>query len=497
MKLRPYQQEVAKAVLNSIQGHKGLTFSVEIARQGGKNELSAHLELLLLTLYMARGGNLIKCSPTFKPQTIISMTKLKDRLDDFGFNGLYHSQMGYIIQLGEAKATFLSAEESSSVVGHTADILLEIDESQDVAKEKYNKEFRPMGSATNVTCIHYGTTWDDDTLLEEIKHNNLELERIDGIRRHFRYDWQEIARYNRDYGRYVIQERERLGEDHPLFRTQYALLPIKGGGRFLSRQQIAQMIGSHQRLQSPHKARTLYIAGVDLAGEAEQAPQSVDSMRLLRGARPERDSWVAEPIPSGEILPLHLVQGQNDRERRARNDEGRSQDSTVITIAEVNMANRLPVLRIVEQYQWTGIAHSQLYPQMVEILKNMWNCHRIAVDATGIGQPVASFLKKELGSKVIPFTFTQKSKSALGFELLSYTSSNRIKLYRQDGSREYRETMSQLEKAKAQYRPNQTVNFYVPPSEGHDDFLMSLALLIVAAKESTVRHAKGSNRDYS
>ena len=478
MKLRPYQQEVAKAVLNSIQGHKGLTFSVEIARQGGKNELSAHLELLLLTLYMARGGNLIKCSPTFKPQTIISMTRLKDRLDDFGFNGLYHSQMGYIIQLGEAKATFLSAEESSSVVGHTADVLLEIDESQDVAKEKYNKEFRPMGSATNVTCVHYGTTWDEDTLLEEIKQNNLELERIDGIRRHFRYDWQEIARYNQDYGRYVIQERERLGEDHPLFRTQYALLPIKGGGRFLSRQQIAQMIGSHQRLQSPHKAGTLYIAGVDLAGEAEQ------EMSLLRGVYPERDSSVA-------LLP------QNDKERRARNDGERSQDSTVITIAEVDMANRLPVLRIVEQYQWTGIAHSQLYPQMVEILKNIWNCHRIAVDATGIGQPVASFLKKELGSKVIPFTFTQKSKSALGFELLSYTNSNRLKLYQQDGSREYRETMFQLKKAKAQYRPNQTVNFYVPPSEGHDDFLMSLALLTVAAKESTVRHAKGSNRDYS
>ena len=138
MKLRPYQQEVAKTVLDSVQNHRGLTFSVEIARQGGKNELSAHLELLLLTLYMARGGNLIKCSPTFKPQTIISMARLKDRLDDFGFDGLYRSQMGYIIQLGEAKAIFLSAEESSSVVGHTADILLEIDESQDVAKEKYN-----------------------------------------------------------------------------------------------------------------------------------------------------------------------------------------------------------------------------------------------------------------------------------------------------------------------------------------------------------------------
>jgi len=456
MKLRPYQQEVAKTVLDSVQNHRGLTFSVEIARQGGKNELSAHLELLLLTLYMARGGNLIKCSPTFKPQTIISMARLKDRLDDFGFDGLYRSQMGYIIQLGEAKAIFLSAEESSSVVGHTADILLEIDESQDVAKEKYNKEFRPMGSSTNVTCIHYGTTWDDSTLLEEIKQNNVELEKIDGIKRHFRYDWQEIARYNQDYGRYVIQEKERLGEDHPLFRTQYALLPIKGGGGFLSRNQIAQMLGSHQRLRSPDKAGALHIAGVDLAGEA--APE----MSLFR---------------------------------RADNDEGRSQDSTVITIAQVDMANKLPVLRIVEQYQWTGIAHSQLYPQMVQILKNIWNCHRIAIDATGIGQPVASFLRKELGSRVIPFTFTQKSKSELGFELLSCVNSNRIKLYQQDGSKEYQETMFQLERAKAEYRQNQTVNFYVPSWQGHDDFLMSLALLVIAARNFQIRYAKGSNRD--
>ncbi len=50
--LRPYQREVAAAILDSVLGKKGLTFSVEIARQGGKNELSAQLELLLLTVNM-------------------------------------------------------------------------------------------------------------------------------------------------------------------------------------------------------------------------------------------------------------------------------------------------------------------------------------------------------------------------------------------------------------------------------------------------------------
>jgi hypothetical protein len=158
MKLRPYQTEVAKAIIESIQSHLGLTFSVEIARQGGKNELSAHLEVLLLTMFMAAGGNAIKCSPTFKPQTIISMSRLKDRLDGFGFGGIWVTEAGYMVRLGNARLIFLSADESSSVVGHTADILLEIDESQDVARDKYTKEFRPMASASNATTVHYGTT---------------------------------------------------------------------------------------------------------------------------------------------------------------------------------------------------------------------------------------------------------------------------------------------------------------------------------------------------
>jgi hypothetical protein len=461
MKLRPYQLEVARAVMDSIQKGMGMTFSVEIARQGGKNELSAHLEVLLLTLYMARGGNLIKCSPTFKPQTIISIERLKQRLDDFGFDGIYRPQMGYIVQLGNAKAIFLSAEGSSSVVGHTADILLEIDESQDVSQEKYTREFRPMGSAANVTTILYGTTWDDSTLLEEVKQANLELERKDGIKRHFRYDWQEVGRYNPDYVRFVQAERHRLGEEHPLFRTQYALLPITHGGGFLSRQQIALMLGEHQRQSRPEGKRT-YIAGVDLAGEHE-------------------------PEMTGEDTPGR--------------DRGRGCDSTVITIAEVDARPALnalsagPVLKIVEQYQWTGTPHSQLYTQMTDILKNVWNCQRIVVDATGIGQPVASFLRKELGSRVIPFVITSKSKSDMGFELLALVNSGRLKLYKQDSSREYKETLFELERARVRYRPNQTMNFYVDPQEGHDDFLVSLALVVQAAKGLSPREAKGWLRE--
>jgi hypothetical protein len=451
-RLRPYQREVALAVLNSVFGKKGLTFSVEMARQGGKNELSAQLELLLLSLYIAEPKNLVKCSPTFKPQTVISMMRLKDRLNDAGFSGIWVAELGYIIRLGNARAIFLSADESANVVGNTAHILLEIDESQDVSREKYTKEFKPMGAATNVTTVHYGTTWDDSTLLEEVKQTNLELEKKDDIKRHFRYDWQEIASYNTDYLAYVEAERERLGENHPLFLTQYRLLPIHGGGGFFSRQQLAQLQGEHERKHRPTPGK-VYVGGIDLAGEAE--------------------------VEEGYLI--------NSKPR---------QDSTVVTIGELDFPapddiQKQPRIYLVEHYSWQGKKHAELYSQLVDILKNVWHCRRVVVDATGIGQPVSSFLRQALGSRISPCTFTAQSKSALGFNLLAAINSGRLKVYKGDGSAEYQEFWFEMERAKSQYRPSQTMNFFVDPAEGHDDFLMSLALLVEAGSHYEPRGARG------
>jgi hypothetical protein len=459
IQLRPYQAEVAAAILDSILNRKGLTFSVEIARQGGKNELSAQLEVLLLTLFINKGGNTIKCSPTFKPQTVISMMRLKERLNDWGYAGVWRTEMNYIVRLGSARLVFLSADESANVVGNTAHILLEVDESQDVSKEKYTKEFRPMGASTNVTTVHYGTTWDDSTLLEEVKQTNLELERRDGVRRHFRYDWEEVAKHNPDYLRYVESERQRLGESHPLFRTQYCLKPIRGGGGFLSPAQRAQLQGTHGRLRGPRPG-AIYVAGVDLAGEAEEAEDAA-----LRALKPK-------------------------------------QDSTVVTLGELDFSvctdtAPLPRVEVVEHYWWTGRPHTELYPQLLDVLKDVWRVRRAVVDATGVGAGVASFLSGALGRAVaVPLVLTQSSKSRLGFDLLAAINSGRARMYADDGSDEWREFQAQMERAKSTFRPNQTMSFHVDPTAGHDDFLVSLALLVEAARY-TPRSARGRLREDS
>ena len=292
--LRPYQSAIFRAVRESVVRRRGLTMTVEIARQGGKNEISAQLGIWLLAYFSGKGGRLVKAAPTFNPQALVSLRRLQERLDDGGFAGRWRLEGGNIVRLERAQQTFLSAEPTSNVVGATADLLLELDEAQDVERDKFLKEFRPMGATGNATTVLYGTPWDGGSLLETMSEENRELERKDGVRRDFRFDWEAVAACSPLYGRYVESERERLGEEHPLFRTQYRLLPIAPGEGMFNRSQLALLRGGHARLRGPLPGR-VYVAGVDVAGE----PWGVQGERSLGG---EYGGYGEGPlrVPSGQ-----------------------------------------------------------------------------------------------------------------------------------------------------------------------------------------------------
>ena len=427
-----------------------------IARQGGKNEISAHVEAHLLTAFAESGGASIKAAPTFNPQAHISISRLKDVLHHKRLLPMSTLERGHVFRLAYARQLFLSAHPSSNVVGNTADILLEVDESQDVSPDKFNRDFMPMGASSNATVVHYGTAWGDHDLLQQAKQSNLELQRKDGIQRHFEFDWQAVAQHNPHYKRHVEAERLRLGSDHPLFLSQYCLTPVSDDGRFLDNKRQALLRGNHVRISAPLPGRA-YVAGIDLAGEAEEPGDS-----RLRAVEPSRDSTV---VTIGELRYL---------------DDG--------------LGSKLPTINVVEHYRWTGEPHTQTLSRLVHILHNIWGCRRVVVDATGIGAGVAAFLRKSLGPSIVkPFTFTARSKSDLGFDLLAAINSGRLHTYKPDSSPESTEFWSQISKAKSVVRPNQTINFFVDPAQGHDDFLSSLALL-VQASHYTPRRATGRLR---
>ena len=70
----------------------------------------------------------------------------------------------------------------------------------------------------------------------------------------------------------------------------------------------------------------------------------------------------------------------------------------------------------------------------------------------------------------------------------------RLRLYGGDAP-ELRECRRQLELCRAEYRPNQTMRFHVDERDGHDDYVVSLALLVEAAKDGTPRPARGRIRE--
>jgi hypothetical protein len=351
---------------------------------------------------------------------------------------------GNTVRFGRASQVFLSAEPSSNIVGHTAGLLLEVDEAQDVDIDKFDKELRPMAASSGATTVLYGTAWDDANLLERTRQAHLEAERADGVRRHFEVSWEEVAAHNPDYGRYVLQEQQRLGTTHPMFLTQYCLKPLPGQGRLLNASQLSQLRGAHGRLEGSRPDET-YVAGLDIAG------------------------------------------GAVSRDAEAH-------DSTVLTIGRIVPGDG-PLKSSVEavrHYAWQGAPHDVLHGALVSLLRDTWRVHRVAVDATGLGESIATFLGRTLGSsRVEAHKLSAETKSNLGFRLLAAVNGGRLRLYDDAASPELAECYRQLEVCRAAYRANKTLNFFVEARDGHDDYVISLALLAATLETASPRRALG------
>jgi hypothetical protein len=432
--LRPYQRRIAHAVLHSALGGRGHSFSVLIARQGGKNELSAQIELALLLAWRRRAVELVKCAPTFEPQCRISLRRLWERLAATRLGrlpGAAAIEEGACVRLGAARQRFLSAEPGAHVVGHTA-AFLEVDEAQDVDSEKFLKDFAPMGATGAATVVFYGTAWDETCLLAQVRERHLALERRDGVQRHFAVGWEEVAACNPAYARYVLAERDRLGQEHPIFQTQYLLRTLVGSGRLLAPAALTRMQGAHPALAARpagEPAATMYVGGLDVGGEALQ----------------QRGAAVQEPS-----------------------------------------------LELVRQYAWQGAGHAELAPALAALVRETWRLRRLVVDATGIGEGLAATLAAlPGGTEVVRLRLSQEKKSHLGYALQAAAAAGRLRLHAPDGSAEERARRFQLERARAVYRPNRLLAFDVDPAEGHDDHLLSLALAVEAAAGLAPRTATG------
>ena len=194
LKLRAYQVEVAQAICDSVIHQRGLTFVVMFPRQSGKNELQAQIETYLLMLFSQLNAEIVKVSPTWRPQTINAMRRLERVLKrNLLTRNAWKKKAGYIYEIGSANIYFFSGGRNANIVGATASTLLEVDEAQDVSIPKFDKDIAPMAASTNATRVFWGTAWTSRTLLARELAAAQVTEQRDGIKRVFILTADQVA----------------------------------------------------------------------------------------------------------------------------------------------------------------------------------------------------------------------------------------------------------------------------------------------------------------
>jgi len=451
--LRGYQQDVALAVADSVLNRRGLSFVVMFPRQSGKNELQAHLESYLLVLLSNQDCEMVKVSPTWKPQSQNAMRRL-ERILKKGLltRSLWEKESGYIYRVGRASICFFSGEPHANIVGATASTLLEVDEAQDVAIGKYDRDISPMAASTNATRVFWGTAWTSQTLLARELRAAHALEEQDGIRRAFLIDADRVAQELPVYAEFVREQVQRHGRTHPVVRSQYFSEEVEAEAGMFPAARQALMRGIHPAMHAPLPGRQ-YAMLLDVGGE----------------------QGVSES--AGSTVSVNV-----------------GHDSTALTVVELDLSTladpliSAPTYRVVHRQLWTGDAHTAIYAGVLS-LAELWQPRRLVVDATGIGAGLASFLQKALGSRVMPYIFTTASKSALGWGFLSICDTGRFKDHAPDGSAAQLVFWQQVNQCQMQVVDGVAhgLRWGVPdgtrdPSRAeavHDDLLISAALCVV------------------
>ncbi|HEX8992911.1 MAG TPA: hypothetical protein VF784_14620 [Anaerolineales bacterium] len=503
IKLRPYQAKIALAIKDSIIHNRGLTFVVILPRQSGKNEVQRHLFAWLLYRAAEHGGTIVSVAPTFKPQTITAMERVRLSLDNnVATRGQWRSSAGFMFRFHKARLQFLSGGQKSRVVGATADLLLSVDEAQDIAPAKFDKEFDPMTASTNATRVFWGTAWTSQTLLAREARRAKEEQEQDGIQRLFFYTGEEVAAIVPEYAAHLERVVKEKGRQHPLVRTQYfneAIDAVSGmfnaGRMVLIFSHLPRQDGVSATLRpsavgnQPHAA-----SGSPFASQpaAEDRAPSWGSRRLIAFVLDV--GGMDESVGSSSSRDLAL---QADISNPGR-------DSTTLSVIEVDLSTletlQAPTYRVVQREVWTGLSHVTVFGKLKALAEN-WRPQHIVVDATGVGEGLWAMLDKQFPRRVIPVKFTQQEKSEIGWRFLSIIETGRFRAGREsahhpqpispweegaDGEVSEEAVMLQYAMCESEILPGpgKTLRWGVPEGKRgpdgelvHDDFVMADALV--------------------
>lgn len=473
-----YQIAIADAILFSALQGLGWFFVVMISRQAGKNEISAFVQqyILLYGWYYGLPVSGVKFAPVYKPQVQASMDRLEGAAtaDSGGLAGCvitrkrFKKSDGYKFHIGPPRDTnkwaFLSINPSANVASQTAFTLLEGDEAQDIDANKWNKDAAPMVNFKNATTVLWGVAWTKDSFIYQGMQQAYSMEeRLKAQLGYkpklvFKIDADAVVASGNDAYKTAYENQvARLGKDHIAILTQYRLQFVDAVGKFFSPEQTARVYANTFKMRVSPEPGKVYVFAVDVAGQEEEITTTAEA----EIGKHKRDALV-------------LIIGELQK------------DGTVVPVCF---------------YQWVGKSHTKVRALLPKIIRNHWGCVGGVCDATGIGEPLAYFLKETLDANneglVEAYKFKgagDENKSKLGYLAYDMVHNDLLKIPREpvgddEQAELWREARYQLENLIREAKKQQYINWYVPQNAPprfpghvpHDDIITGIFLLMRAA----------------
>lgn len=475
----PYQKEMAETLVIDVIANLGNTLTGLFSRQSGKSETVANTAGALMVI-LPKLANLKTDKEwifpqlsdfrrgfwvgIFAPSQLQSSTtykRLRDRLmtregreiletpelalDDQTSLWPPVANRGDYVELNNGSfCLMMSADKQSKIESKTFHLIL-LDEAQDLDEFVVNKSVMPMGAATNATVIATGTPGTTKGFFYHmIEHNKIEqMSRKRPDRQlvkqlHFEYDYLTVQKYNINYRKYVAKKRKEIGEDSDEFKMAYRLIWMLERGMAVTREQFDRLTKKSLNITTELKGPEL-VAGLDL---------------------------------------------------------GKESDSTVLTIAKpiwesVDDQGRAPV-EVVNWWEKLGDNWEEIIADTKRQLEN-YSVRTLAVDATGVGEPIYERLAMELPLiTVIPVKFTPQSKDYMYKFFLLMIQEQKVwwpgheRVRKRKYWKMFEQQMLNLQK---EYKGDgKYLSCHAPEDQrnAHDDFPDSLALALWCVNEEAM-----------
>lgn len=462
-----YQQPIARRIIESLIIGDGATITAIQARQSGKSEVVANTiaACLVLLPILAKvfpdlldkfsRGLWVGCFAPTDDQAEIVYSRIVSRLTSDraqemfadpdinervtkGHGNTMHLRNGSLIRRQ-------TAHPRSNIEGRTYHLML-VDECQDADARVINKSIGPMGASTNATMVFIGTpSYHKGAFYSTIQSNKRQATKRGARQNHFEVDWKEVAKWNKNYGKFVKKEMLRIGEDSDEFRLAYRLHWLLDKGMFTTTERMDEL------------------------GDK--------SMEIVH-------AWNKTPVVVGI-------------------DPARKQDSTIVTVVWVDWDRPdefgFYEHRVLNWLDLSGVGWEEQYARIVDFLAN-YRVFAIGVDEGGLGDPVIARLRVLMPDIPIEGVHSDRSTQSKRWKHLkdllerrkigwpAHAKTRRLKTWKR--------FYQQMEDLELKFEGPYVIAQAPKAADAHDDYADSLAIACIIATEHTVAEVEVSHSPF-